>query len=184
MKKRTDEQLSKEISYTLRHNPKAYNLTLDESGWVAMEDLLSALNQKKNKQPVTEQDIVEMLKNSEKKRFEIMEGRIRAYYGHSVPEKIELQPAQPPKVLYHGTTRRVVDAIKKEGLKPRGRQYVHLSQETETALLVGKRRDDWPVLIIVDAERAWQDGIRFYHGNEMVWLSDEIPAQYLTFRGA
>ena len=183
MKKRTYEQLSKEISYALRHNPKAYNLTLDASGWVAMDDLLSALNQKKNTQPVAEQDIAEMLDNSEKKRFEIKDGRIRAYYGHSIAEKIELQPAQRPKVLYHGTTRRVVDKIKDEGLNPRGRQYVHLSQETETALLVGKRRDDWPVLIIVDAERAWQDGIRFYHGNEMVWLADEIPAAYLTFRG-
>ena len=183
MKKRTHEQLSKEISYALRHNPKEYNLALDESGWVAMDDLLSALYQKKNKQPVSEQDIIEMLEHSEKKRFEIKEGRIRAYYGHSVAEKIELQPAQPPKTLYHGTTRRVVDKIKKEGLKPRGRQYVHLSQETETALLVGKRRDDWPVLIIVDAQRAWQDGIRFYHGNEMVWLADDIPAVYLTIRG-
>ena len=31
----------------------------------------------------------------------------------------------------------------------------------------------------VDAGRAWQDGLLFYHGNETIWLADRIPPEYL-----
>ncbi len=36
-------ELSKEISYALRHRPQEYGLVLDENGWVGIENLLKAL---------------------------------------------------------------------------------------------------------------------------------------------
>lgn len=37
-------ELSKEISYALRHAPWEYELEMDEEGWVSVEQLLDALN--------------------------------------------------------------------------------------------------------------------------------------------
>jgi RNA:NAD 2'-phosphotransferase (TPT1/KptA family) len=32
---------------------------------------------------------------------------------------------------------------------------------------------------VVDALRASDDGIKFYYGNEKVWLADRIPGKYI-----
>lgn len=120
-----------------------------------------------------------MIEISEKKRHEIKNGNIKAFYGHSLPMKISKEEKMPPNVLYHGTARRFLKSITENGLQPQSRQYVHLSQDLETARNVGSRHDDKPCILIIDAKTAWSDGIRFYLGNEKVWLSDEIPAKYL-----
>lgn len=60
------------------------------------------------------------------------------------------------------------------------RQYVHLSLDKETALQVGKRHDSSPIILKIEAYKAYQDGISFYLGNETVWLSDSIPPQYIS----
>lgn len=175
--------LSKEVSYALRHAPWKYGLELDEEGFVPVEQLLSALNEEhRHDRPVTEDDLAEMIARSEKTRHEIRDGKIRALYGHSVPMRVRKEPAAPPATLYHGTARRFLDAIMSEGLRPMSRQYVHLSVDVETAVEVGKRRDPRPVVLAVDAASASRDGINFYIGNEKVWLSDPIPARYLSIR--
>lgn len=106
-------------------------------------------------------------------------GMIRALYGHSTPERIVRQPMLPPAVLYHGTARRFLRSILASGLKPMGRQYVHLSTDAATARQVGSRHDAKPVILLVDAESAYERGARFYRGNENVWLANEVPALYL-----
>ena len=39
-----DIQVSKAISYALRHNPNEFGITLDSKGWVDMSILLAALH--------------------------------------------------------------------------------------------------------------------------------------------
>lgn len=85
----------------------------------------------------------------------------------------------PPDVLYHGTARRFLESISANGLLSQRRQYVHLSQDIETTENVGKRHDDKPCILIIDAKRAWNDGIKFYFGNEKIWLADKIPSRYI-----
>ena len=144
-----------------------------------MGQLLNALHKEKKWRNVSENDLVLMIQKSEKKRHEISNGKIKAHYGHSIPMKIEKAEKVPPKVLYHGTARRFLDSIKEKGLLPKGRQYVHLSQDVETAYSVGIRHDITPCILKIDAEQAWKDGIIFYYGNEKVWLADEIPSKYI-----
>ena len=135
-------KLSKEVSYTLRHAPWEYELELDENGFVLIEQLLNSLNSlNEYGRNVTREDLEYIIANSDKKRHEIVGDKIRALYGHSVPNKIEKIPGLPPDILYHGTAKRFVDSIMKEGLVPMKRQYVHLSVDTSIATLVGKRRD-------------------------------------------
>lgn len=174
-----DEDLSREISYALRHAPWEYELEMDEEGWVPVEQLLDALHRAEKWSNISEKDLKDMIERSEKKRHELADEKIRAFYGHSIPQKILKVEKTPPNVLYHGTARRFWDSINEKGLLPRSRQYVHLSQDIETAENVGKRHDDKPVVLVIDSKRAWDDGIKFYIGNEKVWLADAIPSKYI-----
>lgn len=174
------EELSKEVSYALRHAPWEYGLELDEEGWTSVEQLITALRRSEKWKNLCEADLRKMVEASQKKRHEIKDGKIRAFYGHSIPMKIVKAEEMPPDILYHGTARRFVRSIMESGLLPQGRQYVHLSEDIETAEEAGKRRDIEPCIMRVDAEGAWKDGIKFYKGNNNVWLADWIPGKYLT----
>lgn len=171
--------LSKEVSYVLRHVPSEYGLELDSEGWVEIEELLIGLRKKEKWSSIRSSDLVKMIDVSEKKRHEIKDSKIRALYGHSTNTKIIKSKAEPPKYLFHGTARRFIDSIKINGLKPKERQYVHLSLDKETAYEVGSRRDDKPVILRVEAQKAYRDGISFYVGHENIWLSDIIPSKYI-----
>ena len=171
--------LSKEISYALRHAPWEYELEIDEEGWVPVEQLLDALHRTEKWSNICEADLNEMIEKAEKKRHELAGGKIRAFYGHSIPMKILKEEKVPPNVLYHGTARRFLESINENGLLPQSRQYVHLSQDIETAENVGMRHDDKPCVLIINAQMAWKDGIKFYFGNEKVWLADTIPGRYI-----
>lgn len=175
------KELSKEISYALRHAPWEYELELDEEGFVPIEQLLHALNENKDyDRPVTKEDLEEIIRTSDKKRHEIVGGRIRALYGHSVPQAIKKEIGTPPSILYHGTNEFCFGAIKKDGLLPMARQYVHMSTDTQMAETVAKRRKGRVLILKIDAKQAMADGIEFFVGNDRVWLAKHIPPQYIS----
>ena len=172
-------KLSKEVSYALRHAPWEYELELDKNGWVPIAQLLQAFHKTADWQNVELDDLKVMIEKSEKKRHEIKENSIRALYGHSVPMKIVKEEAIPPKFLYHGTAHNFLSEIEKNGLSPMSRQYVHLSEDIETANLVGKRKDKTPIILAINTENAREKGVKFYLGNEKVWLADSIPSEFI-----
>jgi putative RNA 2'-phosphotransferase len=172
-------ELSKEISYILRHNPQGYGLTLNNEGWVDLAALIFSLRMQEQYKHLEASDIESIVFQPNKRRHEIHNGRIRALYGHTLQEKIEKEPAQPPEILFHGTSKKSAENIMKEGLLSQSRQYVHLSQDRETANRVGKRKDKSPVIFAIDAKKAWSAGILFYPGNENIWLSDSIPPEFI-----
>ena len=173
-------RLSKTISHALRHAPWLYELELDEEGWTPVADLLAGLRRHRRAwENLTEEDLRAMMARPGKKRFEIREGKIRALYGHSIDMKIRKEPATPPGRLYHGTAPKTAATILREGLKPMNRQYVHLSADQETAQEVGRRKAQNPIILTVRAAEAHAAGISFYHGNEMVWLADHVPPEFI-----
>lgn len=36
-----------------------------------------------------------------------------------------------------------------------------------------------PCVLVIDAKAAWNDGVKFYLGNEKVWLADAVPGRYI-----
>lgn len=122
-----------------------------------------------------------------KRRFEIEGGRIRARYGHSLARPIRYEPCTPPKVLNHGPPLDALEAIRREGLKPMERQYVHLSPDPETAIgstglttsRVGARHAEHPVVLTVRAAEAHAAGIEFYQTDEAVYLAKQIPPEFV-----
>lgn len=167
------EDVSKYLSYLLRHNPPE---TVSRDGFVSLDDISELVSRK---YPVDKEYIVSLLRTNSKGRFQIVEDKIRALYGHSYLVRIEL-PAADIEVLYHGTTKRAGDHILKEGLKPKRRQKVHLSSTPETAVEVGKRRCKHPVILRIDAQKALKDGILIERASEQVYVADFIPPKYIS----
>jgi putative RNA 2'-phosphotransferase len=71
----------------------------------------------------------------------------------------------------------------REGLKPMSRQYVHLSLDQETAVQVGQRKSSQPVMLIIQAQAAHDQGIVFYEGHGLVWLADFVPPEFIQLEG-
>lgn len=179
---RSDKFISKKMSYALRHNPSKYGLKLDEYGYTDLNQFLKAMNRVHHFEPaLTKERIESIMAHADKERFKIKNGQICALYGHSIPGIIKHPAAIPPAVLYHGTARRFIPSIKKLGLLPMQRQYVHLSTDVATAKQVGSRHDSHPVILTINTKQAVADGIHFYFGNNQVWLVDELPSKYIHF---
>jgi putative RNA 2'-phosphotransferase len=91
-----------------------------------------------------------------------------------------LTPTAPPDRLYHGTSRRAIDSIRRQGLSAQGRNHLHLSEDEKTALAVGGRHGH-PAVLTVRAREMNRDGYAFYRSASGVWLTDAVPASYLVF---
>lgn len=168
------KKMSKSLALVLRHQPEKAGLTLDEAGWVAVDDLLKAMR-------MTRVELEQVVQENDKKRF-AFDGtgtRIRASQGHSVEVDLGLEGETPPNVLYHGTHPGAVDAILAGGLQKMARHAVHLSPDAETATRVGARRGK-PVVLRIDAGRMAADGHAFTRSENGVWLVDEVPAGYVV----
>lgn len=176
LNKKEQTSVSKFMSLILRHKTKNFGLESDSYGLVLIKDLLKIL--KKRFPEITQSEIESVVKNCPKKRFEIKGKRIRARYGHSLKIDLDAKPIKPPQFLYHGTSPSFVRKIKREGLKPMRRQYVHLSKTIEEAIEVGKRKSNYTIVFKIFAQRAFEKGIQFYDMGEVV-LAESIPREFL-----
>jgi putative RNA 2'-phosphotransferase len=179
MDKQELKNISKRLSYVLRHRPDSVGLELGDGGWVRVDDLLAALDTsgKAVSQPVLERVVAE----NDKQRFEFSEDglRIRARQGHSAEVDLGYQPAMPPDELYHGTATHHLDSILQQGLVKGRRHHVHMSTIKETMIAVAIRHGK-PVLLSIDAKRMHADGHKFFVTGNHVWLTDHVPPEYLT----
>jgi len=163
--------LSRTISRALRHAPWEYGLELEADGSVSVDELIMALGTTQKWMDITRELFDQMMEVTSGGRFEVKKGRIRALYGHSFPAQIDREPAIPPDVLYHGTNRRFLESIQREGITAQRRQMVHLSTTREQALKIAGRKGKNSVLLIIDAKRLAGKGVEFFEGNDNVWLT-------------
>jgi putative RNA 2'-phosphotransferase len=168
-------KVSRYMSYLLRHNPE--NLKMDRHGFVSLDEFLEKI---KERFEVDKKIIFEIVEKSERKRFEIVEDKIRALYGHTIPVKLELKEDKTVKAFYHGTTLEAASKILKVGLKPMKRRWVHLSPTIEIAIRVGLRRTNKPVVLEIDAEAARKSGAKFYKATYTVYLCNHIQPEYIN----
>lgn len=174
----SDQQISKSLSYWLRHNPEAGNLELDPSGWTECDAALSAL--RRAKLPHDRDTLERVVRESDKQRFEMSsDGQfLRARQGHSIPVDLDWPIAMPPEVLFHGTVERFLPAILSEGLKPMARHHVHLSSDKDTAKTVGARRGK-PVILQIASGALGKIGKEFRLSGNGVWLTDHVPPTHI-----
>lgn len=165
------------LSLILRHKPETIGISLDEHGWANVDELIEGISKTRE----FNMDILEeIVRTDEKERYAFNEDKtlIRANQGHSIPVDVELEKAEPPEKLWHGTGEKYVASIDEIGLIRKSRLYVHLSKDKETALKVGSRHGK-PVIYTVKAREMYQDGYAFFLSKNGVWLTKEVPVKYL-----
>ncbi len=178
-------KLSKFLSLILRHQPERFALAIDGEGWASLSEVMEILKGLPNFRWATRADVMTVVEEgtADKCRFEVAGNRIRARYGHSFDQPIRYESCVPPSVLYHGTSQRALAAIHREGLRPMERQYVHLSSDPETAVRVGARHDEEPVILTVRAAEAHAAGVVFHQADEAVYLVKHVPVEFLDLPG-
>lgn len=173
-------ETSKFLSYVLRHQPEAIGITLDTEGWVDIATLILAATKHGTR---LDRDLIDaIVATSEKKRFSVSADglRIRAAQGHSTESvNINYIEKTPPQYLYHGTAAINLDSIRRTGILPGSRKYVHLAEDEPTAYAVGQRHGR-PVVLKIDALRMHQQGHKFYQAENGVWLTGSVPAEQLS----
>ena len=163
----------RKLAFLLRHDVEAFEKgKIDENGWRRVGEILEL--------GFTCPLIEVIVETNNKKRYEfnIDKTKIRARQGHSIPVDVELEKSIPPKYLYHGTTDVIKDKILEEGIKSMTRLYVHLSEDVETAIKVGKRHGNKVVVFVIDAEKMENEGHEFYLSRNNVWLTKHIAPKY------
>jgi putative RNA 2'-phosphotransferase len=158
---------------------------------MSVDELLNTLSLHHNNRwylHLKRQDLEDMVAGSDKVRFELKNGKIRALYGYSYSSvlftKMHKTASKPPDILYRGTSPSAAKNIMSEGLRPMNRQYVHLSIDKNTAIQVGKRKTDIkreePVIMTISAIEAYNTGAHhFYQATDSVWLTDYINPNFI-----
>lgn len=170
--------ISRKLSYILRHDPSSIGITIEKNGWTPLDILIE-------KSGLSIEEIKTVVENDGKKRYSFNDDltKIRANQGHSIGVEIEFDKVTPPEFLYHGTSKRNIPSILKNGLDKMNRDYVHLSKDIETAEIVAKRRKGDIVIFKIFARKMKFDkfpkGYEFYLSENGVYLVDNVPHQYL-----
>jgi putative RNA 2'-phosphotransferase len=172
-------RISKFLSLVLRHQPEKIGLSLDQSGWASVEQLIEASRRRGFE--FTLEELQNVVASNDKKRFSLSEDglRIRANQGHSIKIELGYAPTAPPDILYHGTAERFLASIEQHGLVKGKRHHVHLSPDVDTATKVGRRHGK-EVVLRIKTGLMHQDGFVFYLSANGVWLTEHVPVQYLN----
>lgn len=175
-------QLSKFLALILRHKADEFRLTLDDQGFVDVQAVWDIIDQRFGDMYQYD-DLLHIVEGDKygKKRYEIVDGKIRAMFGHSAVREITYPIVTPPVTLYHGTSQDAIDSIRKTGLQAQNRQYVHLTINLDTAKRVANRHSKETILLKVEALTAHNDGIVFHQPEEEQFLCKHVPPQYIIF---
>lgn len=173
-------RLSKFVSGALRHFPADVGLSLDDSGWTTDTALVEAVTDRY--EWATPEHVDAVIRTDPKGRFERDGDRVRAAYGHSVDVTIDDRDgdASIPDRLYHGTDPDNRRRIREEGLKPMGRQRVHLSSSVADAREVGQRHAAEPIVFVVDAAAMLRDGRSISKRGRATYTTETVPPTYLS----
>ncbi|MDJ1494667.1 RNA 2'-phosphotransferase [Cytophagaceae bacterium DM2B3-1] len=179
MSAKEEFKISKTLSYVLRHRPDEMGIILDENGYVGVDELIHQFNAY-SQIKLTLEKLKQVVANNDKQRFAFSAdgSMIRASQGHSVQVDLGYEAQTPPEFLYHGTAASNLPSIRKSGLAKRSRHHVHLSPDVDTAKNVGARHGV-PVVLPIKALEMHQDGKVFYKSANGVWLTNEVPVDYI-----
>ena len=170
------ERLTRKLAYMLRHQPDEFDVEVDKFGYADLEDVLDALSEELD-EDIEEEDVSAAIEAGDRPRYEIVDGKIRALYGHSI--KVDPgEPTEPPEELFLGMGSRDADRATKSGLSAGRRRFLHLATSEDDAKEMGRRAAPEYTVVTVFARDAWEDGVSFYD-RKALFLSDGISTDHL-----
>ncbi len=167
--------LSKLLTLILRHEAPSLGVELDSEGWADLSRVVEVVRERAGAHWVREEHVEAVAATDPKGRFEVVDRRIRARYGHSLPVSPKLEEDREVEVLYHGTSAASVAKILREGLLPMKRRWVHLSASVEDAVEVGRRKSKNVIVLRIDVSRLREVGHRVYRASPRVYVTDYVP---------
>ena len=187
--------LSKSLTWLLRHGACAENVSMDTDGTVSISDILNHIQFAKFRWPdgrvgVTRDDIAVAVDTCPKRRMEFSAcgQRIRATQGHSaslgLSEDAGLTPildvADAPLAI-HGTTKAAVPLIEAcGGLKPMSRMHVHFASGLPgTDCVISGMRAASAVIFHLDVAAALTTGLKLFKSSNGVILCPSLVPLHL-----
>lgn len=172
------QRFAKLLIYILGVRPDEFGLVPDSEGYVSLKELLQALKEEGEWSFIRRSHLHELLHHPGKMAIEIADDRIRATAPamSPVPEPLEF----PPPRLFHGIRKRAHPAVIRHGLCPAKGPWVILSLTRALAFRIGKRRDQDPVILEINAEAAAKSGTRFFGTQGLLFLTTHIEPEYIA----
>lgn len=192
-------QLSKKLSYVLRHGATKEGFNIDNAGFILISEIMASPKFKN----YSFEQIQYVVENNDKKRFELVlvdsgdesKGyKIRAVQGHSINtideeaiyELIE-DPEQYPTVV-HGTDLKAwTNFIRFSGLKKMGRTHIHFAKGLPgDKEVISGMRFLCDVVIQINLKLAMKDGFKFFKSKNDVILcagkgpEGQLPPKYFS----
>ena len=183
MSKSRDEQLSRSLSWVLRHQAKALGLSISSDGYIAVADVLAC---HKRFRGFKEEDVRRVVENCPKQRYKLSLNSqqvlcIRANQGHSIKsvqdkellKELSSDELMNQKCVVHGTNRRAWKDIQKCGALSRmTRKHMHFATglPNEKGVVSGMRKGS-EVHIYLDVNKCAEDSIIFYQSDNNVLLT-------------
>ncbi|XP_040266387.1 tRNA 2'-phosphotransferase 1 isoform X1 [Bufo bufo] len=172
-----DVQLSKLLSYALRHGASELGLPMGSDGFVPVSSLLR-LQQFRS---FSQNDIERVVRCNDKQRFTMRtsepEGTLEicANQGHSIQVDVNFTPlgAELPPQAIHGTYLRHWPSILRSGLSRMNRAHIHFSTQLpgEGEGVISGMRRDCELAIFIDLPKATADQIPFFWSVNRVLLT-------------
>ncbi|MRG96245.1 RNA 2'-phosphotransferase [Polyangium spumosum] len=171
-------ELSKKLSWLLRHGAREAGVSMDAAGWVPVPEVLRYLR-------MSRATLEEVVATNNKSRLELVGERVRACQGHSTEDmpitaealEASWRPFAAGGSLWHGTTVEATVPIAQEGLWPQKRTHVHLAPSLESK--VGKRSAT-PVVLEVSTARLREAGQGVWEAQNGVVLVRHVPVSCIV----
>lgn len=175
MTQRNAQKLEKFLAYVLGRRPDEFGLVPDPDGWVAVRDLLKALNEEEGWRHVRQAALNEVVTTLFPSGIELDGSRIRAKDRGELPR---VEPAgELPKLLFTCVRSKAHFHVLDHDLDPLGGlAFLLLSPDKERALRLGRRHDAEPVLITVNTVQAVAAGVLFSRLGTDLFLARRLPA--------
>lgn len=165
----------------LRHFPDRFGLEMDETGWIDLEEMVEAIQRKRDRfHWLSPRHVNAVVQTDPKGRYELEDDRIRATYAHSLDLAWDFPTEGIPETLYYPVSEEELDLVLDRGLQPRDRSLVHLSETYESAVSAGLRRVENPIILEVAAQKANEDGNTVWNAAKTVYTTEEVPPEYIS----
>lgn len=174
-------ELSKLLSWILRHGANELRLPIDKNGYIDVDVILS--NQRFISKKFSLNEIRNVVTNDRKQRFALDtlpngKIRIKANQGHSMANVqltlSKIEDASKLPIAVHGTYYRFWEKIKAEGLKRLTRNHIHLTEKEEFTVEASGYRSSSEILVYINVSKAMGDGVVFYRSANDVILTEGI----------
>ena len=165
-------QVSKRLSWLLRHGAPKVGIELDPAGWTDIDAVLEWLGGDRAALDAA-------VANNNKQRLQVEGGRVRCCQGHSrgvgvVREALEASWTlwSGEHQLWHGTEPSALAGIASNGIDAQTRTHVHLAAELHST--VGKRANV-AVMLAIEPTRLRDAGFEVFEAPNGVLLTRAVP---------